>query len=71
MSPRNDYQADHAIGATVPDFTDQVDLRSLPEKLTVLDYYRVCSSAQSRLCFLRLRLRAKADLRRFFWPGFR
>jgi hypothetical protein len=36
-----------------------------------LDHDRVCSSALSRLRFLRLRLRASADLRRFFWPGFR
>jgi hypothetical protein len=34
-------------------------------------YVRGCSGALSRLRFLRLRLRASADLTRFFWPGFR
>src|SRR3954453_21771146 len=34
-------------------------------------YYRVGSRALSRLRFLRLRLRARADLTRFFWPGLR
>lgn len=48
--------------------------RTPPEDFSrnrVLNYDRVCSSALSRLRFLRLRLRAKTDLRRFFWPGFR
>ncbi len=36
-----------------------------------LDYGFRASGAFSRLRFLRLRLRANADLRRFFWPGFK
>jgi hypothetical protein len=32
---------------------------------------RISFWALSRLRFLRLRLRASADLMRFFWPGFK
>lgn len=42
-----------------------------PACRTFENYCRVCSTALSRLRFLRLRLRAKADLSRFFWPGFK